>query len=142
MKFDCVIIGAGAAGMSAALILARAGQKVALVEKAARTAPVLRGFRRQGVQFDTGFHYTGGLGEGEPLDLFFRHLGLAGRLEKKAYDPDGFDVIRDAGRGGDSPSPTASSGCGRGSPRPFRRRAALSTAISPRSRPSASAPPI
>jgi len=100
VKFDCVIIGAGAAGMSAALILARAGQKVALVEKAARTAPVLRGFRRQGVQFYTGFHYTGGLGEGEPLDLFFRHLGLAGRLEKKAYDPDGFDVIRDAGRGG------------------------------------------
>ncbi len=81
--------------MTAALLLAGKGRRVVLVEKEPRTAPLLKGFRRQGVFFDTGFHYAGGLGEGEPLDRFFRHLGLASRVVKRPCDPEGFDILRD-----------------------------------------------
>jgi hypothetical protein len=42
--------------------------------------------------FDTGLHYIGGLGEGEPLHDIFRRLGLL-RLPWQRLDPDGFDRI-------------------------------------------------
>jgi all-trans-retinol 13,14-reductase len=93
MKFDFVVAGAGVAGMTAAVILAKAGYAVALVEKAPHLGPLLRGFQRQGIYFDTGFHYTGALGDGEALDLFFRYLGIADKVEKIPFSRDGFDVV-------------------------------------------------
>jgi all-trans-retinol 13,14-reductase len=94
MKYDFVVIGAGVSGLSTAIILAQNGFHVALVEKAKKPAPLLRGFTRNGVYFDTGFHYTGSLGDREILDAFFHYLGLSERLEKMPFDPDGFDLIR------------------------------------------------
>ena len=91
---DFVVVGAGVSGMTSALLLARNGFSVALVEKAGHTAPLLRGFSRKGVHFDTGFHYTGGMGKGEPLDVFFRYLGLSDRLSGFPFDASGFDTIR------------------------------------------------
>ena len=94
MKYDYVIIGAGVAGMSTAIILAQNGFEVALVEKSKKTAPLIRGFTRNKVYFDTGFHHTGSLGEGEVLDTLFHYLGLSDKLEKLAFNPDGFDLLR------------------------------------------------
>jgi all-trans-retinol 13,14-reductase len=94
MKYDYVIIGAGVSGMTAALILAKDGFDVALVEKSRKTAPLIRGFRRNGTYFDTGFHHTGSLGNNEILDILFHYLGLSDRLEKEPFDPDGFDLLR------------------------------------------------
>ncbi len=94
MKYDFVVIGAGVSGLSTAIILAQNGYHVALVEKAKKPAPLIRGFTRKGVYFDSGFHYTGSLGDGEILDALFQYLGLSDRLEKVPFDPDGFDLIR------------------------------------------------
>jgi len=94
MKYDCAVIGGGVSGMTAALIMAGSGYRTALVEAAPKTAPTIRGFRRRGLFFDTGFHYTGGLNQGEPLDIFFRFLGLAGKIEKCPLNEDGFDTFR------------------------------------------------
>jgi len=94
MKYDYVIIGGGVSGMTSALILAKQGLSVALVEKSRQLAPTIRGFTRQGLFFDTGFHYTGGLGTGEPVDLFFRYLGLSDSLEKVPFQENGFDSFR------------------------------------------------
>jgi all-trans-retinol 13,14-reductase len=94
MRHDFVVIGAGAAGVASAITLAQNGYRVALVEKAAHTAPVLRGFSRGGVQFDTGFHYTGGLAAGGPLDVFLRYLGVADRLSTFAFAEEAFDLFR------------------------------------------------
>ena len=94
MKYDFIVIGAGVSGLSTAIILAQNGYHVALVEKARKTAPLIRGFTRNGVYFDTGFHYTGSLGDGEILDAMFHYLGLCDRLEKVPSDPDCFDLIR------------------------------------------------
>lgn len=99
MIFDSVVVGGGVSGLTAALILARQGRQVALVEKAPRVAPLLRGFTREGTYFDSAFHYAGGLAEGEILDLFFRHLGLRERLETFPFKKQGFDLFRDTDSG-------------------------------------------
>jgi len=88
-----VVIGAGASGMTAALILARQGHRVTLVERFRALGPTLRGFARRGVQFDTGLHYTGSFAPGEILDTYCRFLGLHG-LKREPYNPDGFDRLR------------------------------------------------
>lgn len=94
MEYDYVIIGGGVSGMTSALILAKQGLSVALVERSRQLAPTIRGFTKKGLFFDTGFHYTGGLGAGEPVDLFFRYLGLSDALEKVAFREDAFDSFR------------------------------------------------
>lgn len=94
MRYDYIVIGSGASGVTTSLILAKNGKKVALVEKANTTSPLLRGFFRRGFLFNTGLHYTGGLGKGKILDLFFRYLGLSGKLKKEPFDPECFDHFR------------------------------------------------
>ncbi|MBA4418847.1 MAG: NAD(P)/FAD-dependent oxidoreductase [Syntrophus sp. (in: bacteria)] len=94
MKYDCLIIGGGVSGLTAALVMAKNGYHTALLESSRKTAPTIRGFKRQGLFFDTGFHYTGGLSDGEPLDIFFQYLGLSGKIEKYPFDENGFDTFR------------------------------------------------
>lgn len=94
MTYDFIVVGAGVSGMASALILARAGRSVALVEKNPQTAAVIRGFYRHGLQIDTGFHYSGGMRSGEVLDRFFRYLGLADKLTLEPFSSDGFDTVR------------------------------------------------
>jgi all-trans-retinol 13,14-reductase len=93
MRYDFIVIGAGISGITSAITLAQNGFHVALLEKENRTAPLLRGFSRHGVHFDTGFHYTGGLDPGEPLDVFFRYLGLSESITSFPFDADGFDLF-------------------------------------------------
>ncbi len=81
MKYDFAVIGAGASGIVTALVLAGSGMRVALVERAQRLAPMLRGFKRQGHHLDSGFHYAGGLGPEGILSVYFRYLGVERDLE-------------------------------------------------------------
>ena len=94
MNYDYTVIGGGVSGMTSALILAKHGLSVALVEKSGRIAPTISGFTRKGLFFDTGFHYAGGLGKGEPLDVLFRYLGLSDHVNVCLFDKDGFDSFR------------------------------------------------
>jgi all-trans-retinol 13,14-reductase len=94
MNYDYVVIGGGVSGMTTALILAKQGCRVALVERSKKIAPTIRGFTRGGLLFDTGFHYSGGLETGGPLDIFFRYLGLSDGIEIYPFKDDGFDSLR------------------------------------------------
>ncbi|SDZ76398.1 all-trans-retinol 13,14-reductase [Desulfuromusa kysingii] len=94
MSYDAIIIGAGLSGLTSALLLARAGRKVLVVEQHSSPAPVVRGFQRDGNYFDSGFHYAGGFGDGGPLQPLLRHLGIADRLKLFPYSADGFDCLR------------------------------------------------
>ncbi len=94
MNYGCAVIGGGVSGMTTAIIMAKAGYRTALLETGRTTAPTIRGFSRRGLFFDTGFHYTGGLNDGEPLDVLFRYLGLSGKIQKYPFHEDGFDAFR------------------------------------------------
>ena len=94
MQYDSVIIGSGLSGLSSALLLARSGRSVLVLEQSPRPAPVVRGFSRGGHYFDSGFHYAGGLGAGGAFRPHFRHLGLEGKLELFPFDAKAFDRLK------------------------------------------------
>ncbi|MCC8194918.1 MAG: NAD(P)/FAD-dependent oxidoreductase [Deltaproteobacteria bacterium] len=97
-KKTAAVIGAGLAGLTSALILARNGYTVTLVEKSRRVGLTVRGFSREGVYFDTGLHYTGGLGENGIVSRYLRYLGF-GSPELVPFADDCFDEIRFADTG-------------------------------------------
>ena len=72
----CTVIGSGATGLTAALLLARLGHRVTVVEALPRPAPLLQGFVRHGLYFETGFHCGGGLHPGGVLRQWLDALGL------------------------------------------------------------------
>ncbi len=94
MDCDSLIIGSGLSGLTCALLLARHGRRVVVVEQHSSPAPVISGFERRGLYFDSGFHYAGGVGPGGPLQILLRHLGLAERLSLFPYAAAGFDRLR------------------------------------------------
>lgn len=76
----CVVVGSGITGLTAALLLQRQGHAVTVLEACRHTAPLLRGFHRQDMHFDTGFHCGGGLQKGGVLRRWLRVLGVDAAL--------------------------------------------------------------
>ncbi len=93
MKYDHLVIGAGVSGISTALLLARFGGRVALLEQASRPAPLIDGFARNGVYFEAGFHYAGGLERGGVLDRHLHLLGVADELQRVPFDLKAYDTV-------------------------------------------------
>ena len=87
-----IVIGAGLGGLQCAYILQRNGYDVTVLEQGAQIGGCLQTFRRKGVEFDTGFHYVGGLGEREVLGWIFRYFDLLD-LPWKKLDEDCVDRI-------------------------------------------------
>ena len=84
-----VVIGSGVTGMSAALLLAGLGEEVTLVEAKDCLAPLLSGFSRNGLFFDTGFHCAGGLGRNGLLRRWLGALGLWRHIGEEELVPIG-----------------------------------------------------
>ena len=59
-KYDQIVVGGGISGLTATLLLARQGNRVLLIEKAPGLGGSIARFRRRGIPFDVGFHFTGG----------------------------------------------------------------------------------
>ena len=92
MKYDVLIIGGGLGGLECGYILSRAGQRVLILEQGRQPGGCLQSYCRKGMEFDTGFHYAGGLDEGQSLHAAFRHLGLL-ELPWRRLDADNFDCV-------------------------------------------------
>lgn len=73
-QVDDVVFGSGASGMTMALLLANAGHKVLVVEKSRTCGGAMQRFRRNGVPFDTGFHFSAGMND--CLDELLKILNL------------------------------------------------------------------
>ena len=57
---ETVVVGSGASGLTIALLMAKAGRTVRIVETRPEIGGYLNRFTRCGHRFDTGFHFTGG----------------------------------------------------------------------------------
>ncbi|MBX2933513.1 MAG: NAD(P)/FAD-dependent oxidoreductase [Ferruginibacter sp.] len=89
--FDSIIIGSGAGGLAAALCLARAGQKVAVIEQHYVPGGWCHSFYIDGHRFSPGVHYIGGLDKGQSTNVLYQGLGIANelvffRMNKDAYE--------------------------------------------------------
>ena len=92
MQYDVVIIGGGLGGLECGYLLSKKGLSVCVIEKNARAGGCLQNFTRNGLIFDTGFHYVGGLAEGQPLNRIFDYFGLL-NLPWKQLDTECFDEV-------------------------------------------------
>ncbi len=91
--YDVVVIGSGLGGLVSALILAKEGKSVCVLEKNNQYGGNLQTFVRDKTIFDTGVHYIGGLSEGQNLHRYFKYLDIYDGLTLKKMDEDGFDRI-------------------------------------------------
>lgn len=90
-EFDTIIIGSGAGGLSAALCLARSGQKVAVIEQHYVPGGWCHSFYIDGHRYSPGVHYIGSMDKGESTASLFEGLGIANelvffRMNKEAYE--------------------------------------------------------
>lgn len=92
-QYDVVIIGSGLGGLVSAVILAKEGYSVCVLEKNNQYGGNLQTFVRDKTIFDTGIHYIGGLGEGQNLNQYFKYIGIMDHLNLKQLDENGFDII-------------------------------------------------
>lgn len=92
MKYDVVIIGSGFGGLVCASLLSREGKSVLVLERQTQPGGCIQSYQRGNMSFDTGFHYVGGLAEGQRLHRIFSHLGLM-ELPWHRMDADGFDQV-------------------------------------------------
>lgn len=91
MNWDTIVIGSGPGGLTAAVALARAGQRVLVLEQHSLPGGWSHSFNLHGYRFSPGVHYLGTLGEGGQLRRLYEGLGVAGDLEFCELNPDGFD---------------------------------------------------
>jgi phytoene dehydrogenase-like protein len=79
--FDVAVAGAGFGGLSTALLLARMGHRVALIEAERNVGGFLRSYKRGGIDCPVGVHYFGAAGRDEFLGQFFDLLGVREALK-------------------------------------------------------------
>ena len=91
--YDVVVIGSGLGGLVSAVILAKEGRSVCVLEKNNQYGGNLQTFVRDKTIFDTGVHYIGGLSEGQNLYRYFKYLGIYDGLNLHKMNEDGYDII-------------------------------------------------
>lgn len=90
-EFDTIIIGSGVGGLSAAIILARAGQKVLVLEQHDVPGGWCHSFYLNGHRFTPGVHYVGLLDKNQSTSKLYKALGIAGDLTFFRMNPTGYE---------------------------------------------------
>ena len=86
---DVLVIGSGIGGLSTAILLARSGLRVTVVEKNPLPGGLMRGYFRSGIECDVGIHYLGALGRGQVLGRLFELLGVSESIPVERMGRDG-----------------------------------------------------
>ncbi|MCX6274248.1 MAG: NAD(P)/FAD-dependent oxidoreductase [Bacteroidetes bacterium] len=92
-EIDTLIIGSGAAGLSAAICLSRAGQKVLVLEQHYVPGGWCHSFFLNGQRFSPGVHYIGMIEKGESTAELYEGLGIANDLTFFRMNPKGYEHV-------------------------------------------------
>ncbi len=84
---DHIVIGSGISGLTCAAALAKNGKRVLVLEKHSIPGGSIHVFEDHGVEFDTGFHYTGDVEKYQPL---LDYLGCHLAWRKLGTQEDGY----------------------------------------------------
>ncbi len=90
-QYDTIIVGSGVGGLSAAICLSRAGQKVLVVEQHDVPGGWCHSFYLNGHRFTPGVHYVGRLGEGESTSELYEGLGIGSEIGFYRMNPNAFE---------------------------------------------------
>jgi all-trans-retinol 13,14-reductase len=92
-EFDVVIIGSGLGGLLSAVMLAKEGMRVAVIEQNKQIGGCLQTFSFQKKVFDSCVHYIGALDEGQTQYRIFNYAGIMSDLKLKRLNQNGFDTV-------------------------------------------------
>ncbi|MCP3944567.1 MAG: NAD(P)/FAD-dependent oxidoreductase [Desulfobacteraceae bacterium] len=90
-QFNTIIIGSGVSGMTAAIIQAKEGEKVLVLEQHKVAGGLTQTYKRNGLIFPTGVHRLGSLAPNQPLWHYFNYLGLLDKLDLVPLSPTCFE---------------------------------------------------
>uniref|UniRef100_A0A8C9FIF5 All-trans-retinol 13,14-reductase n=1 Tax=Pavo cristatus TaxID=9049 RepID=A0A8C9FIF5_PAVCR len=90
-KLDAIVIGSGIGGLAAAVLLAKVGRRVLVLEQHGRLGGCCHAFSEKGFEFDTGIHYVGQLHDGSLWRFLVDQL-TDGQLEWAPMPPT-FDAV-------------------------------------------------
>ena len=93
-KYDVIVIGGGFAGLTCAIIMAKEGKKVCVIEKEWQLGGAFQSYQRGKQQLETGFHYVGGVGKGEIMRPVVEYFGLD-KLRWEPLDDEFLKVVTD-----------------------------------------------
>jgi len=92
MSKKCIVIGSGYGGLTTAMILAKNGYQVTVLEQQAVAGGCLQCFRRHGAVFETGMHFIGSADRGQTMRLLLHFLGIDD-LPLSRLDTDAYNII-------------------------------------------------
>ena len=90
-EYDTIVIGSGAGGLTTALCLAKAGQKVLVLEQHYVPGGWCHSFYLNGYRFSPGVHYIGMLEKGESTSELYESLGIANDLVFFKMNPQAYE---------------------------------------------------
>jgi phytoene dehydrogenase-like protein len=98
MDTDYLILGSGLSALTFGALMAKAGRRVVILEAHEYPGGYGHTFveksQKYEYHFNAQFHYVWDCGEGDPVNLILKKLGLDKEVTFLKYDEDGFDHMR------------------------------------------------